>query len=130
MLKSLFLMYQIRNYDDVCDFAAYACANQVDGYLYLEHDVNDIKLGVREPRFINEMKNMEAIDDGGVEGFDDSEDERTTATTYRFDFTQLLNECNIVARLTFSSKKKMEGGEYDSEELDNSYPDESDDEKG
>lgn len=92
--------------------------------------MTDIKLGVREPRFINEMKNMEAIDDEGVEGFDDSEDERTTATTYGFDFTQLLNECNIVARLIFSSKKKMEGGEYDSEELDNSDPDESDDEKG
>lgn len=92
--------------------------------------MTDIKLRVREPRFINEMTNMEAIDDEGVEGFDDSEDERTIVITDGFDFTQLLNECNIVARLICSSKKKMDDDEYVSDELDNSDLDESDDEKG
>ncbi|KAI5386801.1 hypothetical protein KIW84_073084 [Lathyrus oleraceus] len=63
-------------------------------------NVTDIKLRVREPRFINEMINMEAIDNEGVEGF------------------------------ICSSKEKMEDDEYGSEDLDSSDPDESDDEKG
>lgn len=91
--------------------------------------MTDIKLRVREPKFINEMTNMEAIEEG-VEGFDDIEDETTTAITNGFDFTQPLNECNLVAGLIFSSKRKMEDDEYVSDELDNLGPNESDEEKG
>ncbi|KAI5400612.1 hypothetical protein KIW84_065482 [Lathyrus oleraceus] len=69
----------LRNDDDAYDFHAYACITEVDGDIYLEHDVNDIELKVRVPRCINGMTNMEGLDDDGVEDFDDSEDERTIA---------------------------------------------------
>lgn len=49
------------------------------------------------------MTYMETINDEGVEDFDDSEDERTTTILIGFDFNQPLNECNIDARLIFSS---------------------------
>ena len=73
---------------------------------------------------------MKAIDDEGVEGFNDIEDERTTTITDEFDFTQPLNECNTVAGLICYSKKKMEENEYVSDGLANSDPDESDDDNG
>lgn len=90
--------------------------------------MTDIRLRMKEPGFINEMKNMEAIDDKGVEGLMIMR-MRGLVITYGFDFTHPLNECNIVVGLICSSKKKMEDDEYCSKELDDSYPDESDDEK-
>ncbi|KAI5427158.1 hypothetical protein KIW84_032541 [Lathyrus oleraceus] len=68
-------------------------------------------------------------DSEDVEGFDDNKDEITIAITYRFDFTQPLNECNINSGLIYSSKKEMENDEYVNDVLDNSNPDELDDDK-
>lgn len=41
-------------------FATYACATQVDGDIYLEHDVSDIELKVKVPRCINGMRACKA----------------------------------------------------------------------
>lgn len=59
-------LFQLRKDNDAYDFATYASSSQVDGDIYLEYEVTDIKLKVRAPQFINEMKNIEAIDDEGV----------------------------------------------------------------
>ncbi|CAK8530199.1 unnamed protein product [Lathyrus sativus] len=40
-------LFQIRNKDDVYDFAAYACVTQVDGKMFVEHAVNGIKVKLR-----------------------------------------------------------------------------------
>lgn len=92
--------FQLRNDDDAYDFHAYACITEVDGDIYLEHDVNDIKLKVRVPRCINGMTNMEGLDDDGIEDFDDSEDERTIAIIdgfYGMDVNLPINQEAIVA---------------------------------
>ncbi|KAI5442352.1 hypothetical protein KIW84_011430 [Lathyrus oleraceus] len=78
-------------------FDAYVCATQVNGDIYLGHDVSDIKLEVRVPRCINGITYMEGLDDEGVKG---------------------------------RPQKKFEDDYYLGGELDNSDPDESDDDEG
>ncbi|KAI5447076.1 hypothetical protein KIW84_014792 [Lathyrus oleraceus] len=92
--------FQIRKDDDAYNFAAYDCATKVD-------------------------------DDEVVEWFKDNEDNRTTALIDRIDVNVPINYGDIVARLLDRPKKKIDDGdEYYSDELDNSYLDESDDDEG
>lgn len=35
-------IFQIKNNDDAYDFAAYACETEVDGEMFVEHDVTGI----------------------------------------------------------------------------------------
>lgn len=66
-----------------------------------------------------------------VEGFKDNEDDRTTALIDGIDVNVPINYGDIVARLLDRPKKKIDDGdEYCSDGLDNSYPDESDDDEG
>ncbi|KAI5397886.1 hypothetical protein KIW84_063628 [Lathyrus oleraceus] len=57
---------------------------EVDREMFVEHDVNDIEVTVKSPRCVNEMVELDGCDDEGVERFNDSEDERTTAIAYGF----------------------------------------------
>lgn len=94
--------------------------------------MNDIKLKVREPQFINEITITEGSEDAGVDHFHDSDDERTIALTNVFEVNTPLNGSNIVSPigLICSSQDKIEDDDYVSDELGNSDPDESDDDKG
>ncbi|KAI5422440.1 hypothetical protein KIW84_045764 [Lathyrus oleraceus] len=124
--------FQLSKDDDAYDFVVYTCATQVDGDVYLEHDVNDIELKVKSPKFIIEMINMEGFDDKGVEGFDDSEDERTTTITYGFDGIDVnlpINKCTIVVGFLYSSNKKIEDDEHVGDELEYSNLDKFDEDK-
>ncbi|XP_058746290.1 uncharacterized protein LOC131619180 [Vicia villosa] len=75
----------IRKDDDCYNFAAYNCANRIDGELFIEHDVVDMGATVRLPRCVNEVGEMEGSDEDEVEGLGDSEDERATALVDGFD---------------------------------------------
>ncbi|KAI5411287.1 hypothetical protein KIW84_056401 [Lathyrus oleraceus] len=74
--------FHIRNNDDAYDFAAYAYATEVDGEMFVEHDVTSIEVIVNSFRCVNEMVELDGCDDKEVEGFNDSHDERTVAITY------------------------------------------------
>ncbi|KAI5405667.1 hypothetical protein KIW84_052433 [Lathyrus oleraceus] len=97
-------IYMIRNNDDAYNFVAYACATEVDGKMFVEHDITNI------------------------------EDERTAATVDGFDGIDVslpINEGTIViGLLTGSKKKKWEDDEYVSDELDRYDPNVSDDDNG
>ncbi|KAI5396898.1 hypothetical protein KIW84_062942 [Lathyrus oleraceus] len=119
------------NNDDAYDFATYACVTQVDGEMFVEHDVTGIKVTVKSHRCVNEMVKLNGCDDEGVEGFSDSEDEKTTTIADGFNVYLSINEGTIgVGMLTGSKKKKWENDEYVSDELDNSDPYVSDDDNG
>lgn len=97
------------NNDDAYDFAAYACATQVDVEMFVEHDVTDIEVTVKSPRCVNEMVELDGCNDEGFEGFNDNGDERTTAIVDGFDGIDVslpINEGTIVAGLLIGSKKK------------------------
>ncbi|CAI8610900.1 unnamed protein product [Vicia faba] len=72
--------FQIRKDDDCYNFAAYACANEVDGEMFVEHDVRGVEVSVRSPRCVNEILDMDRCDEEGVECMGDSADERATVT--------------------------------------------------
>ncbi|KAI5440921.1 hypothetical protein KIW84_010403 [Lathyrus oleraceus] len=42
-------VFHIRNNDDAYDFAAYACATEVDGEMFVGHDVTGIEVTVKSP---------------------------------------------------------------------------------
>lgn len=112
--------FQIRNDDDAYNFDVYAYATQVDGDIFVEYDVNGVT-------------SMEGIDDEVIEGLDDSEDDRATTLVDGFDgfyVIVLINHWDIVAGLLGRPKKKIEDGEYFSDELDGLDPHESDDDEG
>ncbi|KAI5417211.1 hypothetical protein KIW84_042000 [Lathyrus oleraceus] len=114
----------IRSNDDAYDFAAYTCATEVDGKIFVEYDVTGIEVIVNSPRCVNEIIDLDGCDDEGVERFNDSENERTTAIVDGFDGIDVslpINEGTIfVGLLIGSKKKKWEDDEYVSDELDNS----------
>ncbi|KAI5404128.1 hypothetical protein KIW84_051317 [Lathyrus oleraceus] len=94
--------FQLRNDDDAYDFAAYACVTQVNGDIYLEHDVS----------------------------FDDIEDERITDIIDGLDGIGVnlpINPEGIIAGYLSMPQKKFEDDDYLSDELDNPDPDESGD---
>ncbi|KAI5404655.1 hypothetical protein KIW84_051710 [Lathyrus oleraceus] len=105
--------FQISKDVDAYDFAAYACASNVDGDIFVEHDVDD----------------MEGLDDDVVEGLYDSEDDRAITLVDGFDVTVPINQGKIVAILIAKPNKKTEDDEYYSDELDGSDSDESGDEE-
>ncbi|KAI5409260.1 hypothetical protein KIW84_054895 [Lathyrus oleraceus] len=118
----------IRNNDGAYDFAAYASTTEVDGEIFVEHDVTGIEIIVKSPRCVNEMVELDGCDDEGVEGFNDSENERTTAIADGIDVSLPINEGTIVVGLlTGSKKKKWKDDEYVNDELDNFDPDVYDD---
>ncbi|KAI5434061.1 hypothetical protein KIW84_021068 [Lathyrus oleraceus] len=98
------------------------------------HDVTDIEVIVKTHRCVNEIVKLDGCDDEGVEGFNDSEDERTIAIANEFDGIDVslpITEGTIVAGfLTGSKKNKWEDDEYVSDELDNSDLYVSDDDNG
>ncbi|KAI5384162.1 hypothetical protein KIW84_071244 [Lathyrus oleraceus] len=101
--------FQIRNSDYAYDFAAYACAAEVDGEMFVEHDVTGIEIIVKSHMCMNEMVELDGFDDEGVEGFNDSEDERTTAIADGFDGIDVslpITKGTIVVGLLTGSKKK------------------------
>lgn len=101
--------FQIRNNNDAYDFAAYACAIEECGEMIVEHDVTGIEVMVKSLRFVNEMVELDGCDDKGVEGFNDSEDERTTTIVNGFDGIDVslpINEGTIVIGWLTGSKKK------------------------
>lgn len=53
--------------------------------MFVEHDVTDIEVTVKSPRCVNKMVELDICDDEGIEWFNDSEDERTTAIADEFD---------------------------------------------
>ncbi|KAI5414524.1 hypothetical protein KIW84_040139 [Lathyrus oleraceus] len=126
--------FQIRNNDDACNFAAYTCATEVDGEMFVKHDVTGIEVIVNIHRCLNGMVELDGRDDEGVEGFNDSVDERTTAIADGFDGIDVplpINEGTIVAGLlTGSKKKKWKDDKHVSDEQNNSDPDVSDDDNG
>ncbi|XP_058749183.1 uncharacterized protein LOC131622170 [Vicia villosa] len=97
--------FQIRKDDDCYDFAAYNCANRIDGELFIEHDVVDMEATVRLPRCVNEV--------GEMEGSDEDEKEIPKVAEY----------------VSVSKEKPCEEDEYISDELESSDPDLSDSEK-
>ncbi|KAI5388143.1 hypothetical protein KIW84_074005 [Lathyrus oleraceus] len=79
------------------------------------------------------MPNMEGFDDEGVKNLDDSEDERTTDIIDGFDGIDgnlPINQQAIVVGYLGSPPRKLEGDDYFSDGLDNSYPDEFDGDEG
>lgn len=100
----------------------------------MEYDVTGIEVIVNSPRCVNEIIDLDGCDDDGVEGFNDSENERTTAIADGFDGIDVslpINEGTIfVGLLIGSKKKKWEDDEYVSDELDNSDPNVYDDDNG
>lgn len=95
--------------------------------------MNDIELKIRALECIIMMPNMEGFDDEGVKSLDDSEDERTTAIIDGFDGIDSnlpINQQAIVVGYLGSPSRKFEDDDYFSDELDNSDPDESDDDEG
>ncbi|KAI5402637.1 hypothetical protein KIW84_050293 [Lathyrus oleraceus] len=84
----------------------------------------------KDPKCVNGVTNVEGLDDEVVEGLNDSEDDRVTALVDGFDGVDVIvpiNQGQIVARLIGRPYKKTEDGEYYSDELDISDPDESGD---
>ncbi|XP_058726497.1 uncharacterized protein LOC131597850 [Vicia villosa] len=126
--------FQIRKDEDCYDFAAYSCANLIDGELFIEHDVDDLGASVTSPRCVNEVVEMEGSDEDVVEGLGDSEDERATAILDGFEGIDIgLPMKETPKGLEFISEpkeKKCEEDEYISDELESSDPDLSDSEKG
>ncbi|XP_058779616.1 uncharacterized protein LOC131653480 [Vicia villosa] len=124
--------FQIRNDGDAYDFAAYGCAMQVDGEIFVEHGPSVVG---NCPKFESDL---EVSDEEVVEGFNDSEDERTTAIVDGFDeldgidVTVPIREGPVIAGLLPCPKKKKyddDEEEYLSEELNSSNPDNSEDDK-
>ncbi|KAI5439719.1 hypothetical protein KIW84_025189 [Lathyrus oleraceus] len=102
----------IRNNDDAYDFAAYVCLTEVDGEMFVEHDVTSIKVIVKSSRCVNEMVELDGCDDEGLEGFNDNEDESTTAIADGFDGIDVslsINEGTIIVGLLTGSEKKEMG---------------------
>ncbi|CAI8586369.1 unnamed protein product [Vicia faba] len=94
--------------DDYYDFAAYACGTQLDGEMFVEHDVTDIGASVSSPRCVNENVKMEGCDDNLVEGLGDSEDERSTVIIDGFEgicVTKPINESPSVGEFMTGSKQ-------------------------
>ncbi|KAI5441517.1 hypothetical protein KIW84_010843 [Lathyrus oleraceus] len=77
--------HHIRNNDDAYDFSAYACATEVDGEMFVEHDVTGIEVTVNSHRCMNEMVEINGCDNERVERFNDSEEERIIFTADGFD---------------------------------------------
>lgn len=80
--------------------------------MFVEHDVTGIKVVVKSSMCVNEMVELDRCDDEGVEGFNDNEDERTTAIADGFDGIDVslpINEGTIVVGLLTSSKKEEMG---------------------
>ncbi|KAI5434587.1 hypothetical protein KIW84_021427 [Lathyrus oleraceus] len=115
--------FQITKDDDAYDFAAYSCATQVDGDIFFEHDVDDMKLRVRVPKCVNRVTGVEGLDDEVVERLDNSEDDK-------FGVTILINQGELVAGLLGRSNKRIDDDGYYSDKLDNSDPDGFGDEEG
>ncbi|KAI5425876.1 hypothetical protein KIW84_031629 [Lathyrus oleraceus] len=90
-----------------------------------------LHLLVKSPRCVDEMVKLDGYDDEGVGGFNDSEDQRTSAIADGFDGIDIslpINKGTIVTGLLAGSKKKKrEDNEYVTDGLDNSDPDVSDD---
>ncbi|XP_058765177.1 uncharacterized protein LOC131638625 [Vicia villosa] len=126
--------FQITNDGDAYDFAAYCCAMQVDGEIFVEHDPSVV--GNVTPKYVSDL---EVSDEEIIEGFNDSEDERTTAIVDGFDdldgidVTVPIREGPVIAGLLPCPKKKKyddeDEEEYLSEELNSSDPDNSEDDK-
>ncbi|KAI5432133.1 hypothetical protein KIW84_036037 [Lathyrus oleraceus] len=117
--------FQITKDDDAYGFAAYACATQFEGDIFVEHDVDDIKLRIRVLKYVNGVTKVEGLDYEMVEGLDDSEDDRVIALVDGFDVTVPINQWEIVAGLLCRPNKKTKDDEYYNDEMDNSDPDES-----
>ncbi|KAI5422418.1 hypothetical protein KIW84_045754 [Lathyrus oleraceus] len=83
--------FNISKDDDAYDFVT-----QVDGDIFVEHDVDDIEMRVRIPKCANGAKNMEGLYDEVVEGLDDI----ATALVDGFDGVDVnapINQGEIVA---------------------------------
>ncbi|CAK8575777.1 unnamed protein product [Lathyrus sativus] len=123
---------QIRKDDDAYDFGSYCCAMVTDGDIFVEYDVKNMELGVREPKCVNRVTDMEGIEDEVVEGLDDREDDIATALVDGFegiDVTLPIREYGVITGLLGSPNKKFDEDDYYSDELDSSYPDDSCDDK-
>ncbi|XP_058742255.1 uncharacterized protein LOC131614714 [Vicia villosa] len=125
--------FQLKKDDDCYDFAAYSCVNQIDGELFIEHDVDYSVASVRSPRCVNEVVEMEGSDEDDVEGLGDSEDERATAILDGFEGIDIglpMKETTKGLEFISEPKEKKCEDEYISDELESSDPDLSDSEKG
>ncbi|XP_058769901.1 uncharacterized protein LOC131643640 [Vicia villosa] len=106
----------------------------VDGEIFVEHDPSVV--GNVTPKYVFDL---EVSDEEFIEGFNDSEDERTTAIVDGFydldgiDVTVPIREGPVIAGLLPCPKKKKyddeDEEEYLSEELNSSDPDNSEDDK-
>ncbi|XP_058751316.1 uncharacterized protein LOC131624382 [Vicia villosa] len=128
--------FQIKKDHDCCDVAAFSYANEVEGVIYVEHDVVDVSFSVVSPRCVNETDVMDQSDEEGVEGLGDSEDERATGLEDGFEdidvFVPMKEAPSLSDVMRGSKKKEMEDEdeyEYVTDELDNSDPDLSDEDK-
>jgi hypothetical protein len=101
--------FQIRKDDDCYDLAAFSCANEVEGHIFVEHDVIDTSVSVVSPRCVNETVEVDNWDEDGVEGLGDSEDERATGLMDGFeeiDFTVPIREAPSMGDYMRDSKNK------------------------
>lgn len=117
------------NEDDAYDFSAYDFVCKLDGHIYMEHEVKDIYLRVREPQFIDEMSDIKGTNDVGDKGFYVSEDDKLLVLHMGFklihpqlDLTQFLLFDKLVVPKT--NLKMMIN-----DDLGSSYSYESDDDK-
>ncbi|KAI5445504.1 hypothetical protein KIW84_013655 [Lathyrus oleraceus] len=120
--------FQISKDDDAYDFVTYTCATNVDGDIFVEHDVDDIEVRVRVPKCINGVADVAGIYDEVVEWLDDSEDDKVNAIVDGFDGVDVsvpINQWELVSRLIGKHDKKTKDDEYVSDELDSSNPYES-----
>ncbi|XP_058746525.1 uncharacterized protein LOC131619449 [Vicia villosa] len=126
--------FQIKKDDDCYDVAAFSYANEVEGVMYVEHDVVDVSFSVVSPRCVNETDVQDQSDEEGVEGLGDSEDERATGLEDGFEDIDVSvprkEALSLSDVMRGSEKKEMEDeDEYVINELDSSDPDLSDEEK-
>ncbi|XP_058748392.1 uncharacterized protein LOC131621369 [Vicia villosa] len=126
--------FQIKKDDDCYDVVAFSYANEVEGFIYVEHDVVDVSFSVVSPRCVSETDVMDQSDEDGVEGLGDSEDGRATGLEDGFediDVSVHMKEAPSLSDVMRGSKKKeMEDeDEYVTDELDSSDPDLSDEDK-
>lgn len=123
------IFFHISKDDDCYDFAAYACVTEVDGVMYVEHDVGNVSGSVRSPRCVNEIVEMDRFDDEGVEGLGDSEDERATAILDGFEGIDVTIPIRQYVSDEYGKKKVEDDDEYVSDDLESSDPDMLEDEK-
>jgi hypothetical protein len=118
--------FELKRDDDAYEVAVYACGSEVEGQVFVEHNVSH--------------EGSESDSDSEGVNFSDSEDERVVGLDDGFVETGMDDKVyeqnmKVVADTIGCSEYKFEDGEcvsdgYESAELGSSDPDASDDEKG